>query len=451
MSGSDMPSNDDNLADFYRNMPKPSPDCLYGLIGDIAKAGSRDTEVSSFAIALNVMAYLSVAIGRGPYLEIGNTKHHTRLFTLHIGRSARGRKGDALGLLKCIHAELKKMDEHLAPNLFSGGLSSREGLIDMIRDSYMDGSTENKGVEDKRLCIVEAEFANVLQQSKRQGNTLSAALRTSWDGDSISPATKNSRISVTDPHIGICAAITPVELRTMIEAKDLTNGFANGFLYAYLERAILVPLPPANLQVEIEALAKRVQTVLIHCGAHRWIDKNNLRIQLTASARIVYSGLYKNELNDCSSGEKITSLIERRAPMVLRMAMLFSLCDLETMIDVKHLNAALAWIRFSIESVKYIFSTESEQADAVAISETSKTIVEYLEIHQSATRTQITSNCFKGHLSKTMIDPAIAALLTSNPPKIKLTVIPRTKESPGTPTKIYELVDANSDNSAIFE
>jgi Protein of unknown function (DUF3987) len=444
----DMQSNDGELPDYHRNMPKPSPDCLYGLIGDIAKLGGRDTEVSPFAIALNVMSYLSVAIGRGPYLQVGNTKHHTRLFTLHIGRSGRGRKGDAMGLLKCIHAELKKMDEHLAPNLFSGGLSSREGLIDMIRDSYTEGSTENKGVEDKRLCVVEAEFANVLQQSKRQGNTLSAALRTSWDGDSIAPATKNSKIAVTDPHIGLIGAITPSELRILIETKDLINGFANRFLFSYLERDRLVPHPPANSQTEIQAMAKHVQAVLKHCAAHRWVDKNIMRIEFTAAAHTAYSQLYKEELNDCSSGEKITSLIERRAPMVLRMAMLFALCDLETKIDVHHLNAAMAWIRFSIESVKYIFSSESEQADADEISATAKTIVAYLRIHLKATRTQITSECFKGHLSKAMIDPAIAELLTSNPPQIKLTVIPRTKESPGTPTKIYELVNANSANSA---
>jgi hypothetical protein len=30
---------------------------------------------------------------------IGNTRHHARLFCLHIGRSGRGRKGDAVSLV----------------------------------------------------------------------------------------------------------------------------------------------------------------------------------------------------------------------------------------------------------------------------------------------------------------------------------------------------------------
>ena len=83
----------------HRNAPQPDPACLYGLIGDVARAGSEGTETNAAAIAANFIAYLSCAVGRGVYLPIGNTRHHARLFCLHIGRSGRGRKGDAVSLL----------------------------------------------------------------------------------------------------------------------------------------------------------------------------------------------------------------------------------------------------------------------------------------------------------------------------------------------------------------
>ncbi len=83
----------------HRNAPQPDPACLYGLIGDVARAGSEGTETNAYAIAANFMVYLSCAVGRGVYLPIGNTRHHARLFCLHIGRSGRGRKGDAVSLL----------------------------------------------------------------------------------------------------------------------------------------------------------------------------------------------------------------------------------------------------------------------------------------------------------------------------------------------------------------
>lgn len=83
----------------HRNAPDADPACLYGLIGDVARAGSEGTETNAVAIAANFMAYLSCAVRRGVYLPIGNTRHHVRLFYLHIGRSGRGRKGDAVSLV----------------------------------------------------------------------------------------------------------------------------------------------------------------------------------------------------------------------------------------------------------------------------------------------------------------------------------------------------------------
>jgi len=74
---------------MHRNVPEANPRCLYGLIGDVARAGSEGTETNAVAVAANFMTYLSCAIGRSAYLPIGNTRHHVRLFCLHIGRSGR--------------------------------------------------------------------------------------------------------------------------------------------------------------------------------------------------------------------------------------------------------------------------------------------------------------------------------------------------------------------------
>lgn len=97
---------DDDSPDTHRNAPQPDPICLYGLVGDVARAGSDGTETNAHAIAANFMAYLSCAVGRGVYLPVGNTRHHARLFCLHIGRSGRGRKGDASAKS---HSNFKRM------------------------------------------------------------------------------------------------------------------------------------------------------------------------------------------------------------------------------------------------------------------------------------------------------------------------------------------------------
>ena len=214
----------------HRNAPDADPACLYGLIGDVARAGSEGTETNAVAIAANFMAYLSCAVGRGVYLPIGNTRHHARLFCLHIGRSGRGRKGDAVSLVLRIDQVLREMNEAFAPQVHRGGLSTREGLVALMHDGYRQGRQDVPAIEDKRLWVVESEFANVLHQGRRDGNTLSAALRDCWDGVDLKPATKSNRLYASDPHVCLSGAISPSELMGLMSARDLTNAIANRFL-----------------------------------------------------------------------------------------------------------------------------------------------------------------------------------------------------------------------------
>lgn len=432
--------------DWHRNVPCADASCLYGLIGDIARAGSDATEANPYAIALNALVYLSCAVGRGPYLSIGDKTHHARLFGLHVGRSGIARKGDAVSLVHRLSQRVGEIEEFLAPQIHMGGLSTREGLAFLIHDSYMDGKNEVPAKGDKRLWVVESEFVNVLQQAKREGNTLSAALRDCWDGTSISPATKGNRISATDPHVCISAAITPFELRAKVAANDLSNGFMNRFLPIWAERTQTVPCPVATPAPLVDELAQRVCTMLQFCGAGRWAERNTLQVTLSAEAKTCWEQLYRGELDDRSHGERINTLIERRAPMLLRIAMLMALTDCSDTVEVWHLNAALAWIRFSVESVKFVFATGTDEAETAEINEAAEKIVTFLRQRGRVTRTDLTSECFAGHASKEKIDAALDTLLTSTPPRI---VMEEERSGTKRTKKFYQLL-ATSAKSANY-
>jgi hypothetical protein len=438
---------EDDTIDNHRNAPSPSADCLYGLIGEIALAGGGTTEANPHAVAANAIAYLSCAVGRGPYMPIGNTWHHSRVYTLHIGRSGEGRKGDAVSLVKRIAHRVKEMDEHAAPQIHAGGLSSREGLAFMIHDGYRDGKEEVPAIEDKRLWVIESEFVNILHQGRRDGNTLSAALRDCWDGVSLRPATKTNRLWASDPHVCLSAAITPSELIGSVASKDLTNGFMNRFLPFWAERQKKLPFPQATPREEVERLAGKVLEVLRFCGAAKWVERDTVRVQLSADAARRWKTLYMGELNDRRHGERINALIERRAPMLLRLAMLFALCDLSTTVEVAHLDAALSWIRYSVESVKFVFATAADEVEVAETNETAQKIVDFLAVHHRVTRKQITADCFKGHANKTRIDAALDELLTATPPRI---VVEEARLGQGRPTKFYELT-ANYAKKANYE
>jgi hypothetical protein len=414
------------------------------LIGEIAKAGSETTEANPYAIAANAMAYLSCAVGRGPYMPIGNTWHHARLFTQHIGRSGEGRKGDAVALTRRIAKRVRELNEAAAPQVHTGGLSSREGLAFLIHDGYRDGKEDVPPIEDKRLWVIESEFVNILHQGKRDGNTLSAALRDCWDGVSLRPATKTNRLWASHPHLCLSVAITPSELVGSIASRDLTNGFMNRFLPFWAERTRRLPFPKATPPEEVDRLADRVLKVLRFCQAERWVERDTMRVELSADGAQRWGGLYLGELDDRRYGERINALIERRAPMLLRIAMLFALCDLSNIVEVAHIDAALAWIRYSVESVKFVFGSAADEVEVAETNETAEKIVEFLRAHKRVTRTQITADCFKGHVNKTRIDAALDELLAAAPPRI---VVKEDRSGSGRPTKFYELAANNANNA----
>jgi hypothetical protein len=430
----------DDGPDHHRNAPRPDPACLYGLVGDVARAGSENTEANPLAIALNFMAYLSAGIGRGAFTYVGNTRHYCRIFGLHVGRTGRGRKGDAASLVHRIDMAIRASNEHGAPQVHSGGLSTREGLALMIHDGWTAGKKEVEPIHDKRLWVIESEFANILHQSKREGNTLSSALRDAWDGVSIKPATKgHPRVWASHPHICLSAGITPSELHSLLAARELTNGFANRFLIIWAERTVILPFPLATPQAEVDALAKRVLEVIDFAGGLRFAERDVLNVTMTDAAKSAYSKLYHAELNDQSAGERITALLERRAPTLMRIAMLFALCDLKKVVDVHHVEAALAWIRYWMESVKFIFS---DAVDEVATAETNamaQKILDFLDKQSRATRWELSRKCFGGHQTKAAIDAALDELLSASPARIVVETVDRPKDKPGTPTKLYSM------------
>src|SRR5262249_18393514 len=97
------------------------------------------------------------------------------------------------------------------------------------------------GVTDKRLLILEPEWANVLKQTERQGNTLSAVFRQAWDGGPLRTLVKNNPACATDAHVSLVGHITADELRRYLTLTESANGFANRHLFLCVDRSKLLP------------------------------------------------------------------------------------------------------------------------------------------------------------------------------------------------------------------
>ena len=217
----------------------------HGVVGEIIRTIAPHTEADPVAILVQVLVFFGNLVGNTAHYRVEADRHHTNLFAVLVGISAKGRKGVSGGRAKSV---MKAADERWIDERMKGGLSSGEGLINEVRDDVKkwDSKAEqyetiDPGVPDKRLMITEPEFANALEVMQRPGNILSPIVRNAWDGQTLSTLTKNSPLKASSPHISIVGHITEDELRARITRTDMANGFANRFLFACVRRSKLLP------------------------------------------------------------------------------------------------------------------------------------------------------------------------------------------------------------------
>lgn len=417
--------------------PEVTDAMYYGLVGDVMRAASKGTEVHPAAAGLAFITCASAALGRNAYVRIGDDVHHARIFGEHVARSGIGGKGMARALTKRVRDEVERMRDpfsdgpHACGNYHDGGLSSREGLAFLLRDPSeekdKEGNCLDVGVSDKRLYVVEDEMANVYRQNARDGNTLSPAIRTVWDGSDIAPATKTNRTRATAPHIAIHASITPFELKQSLDKNNLTNGFANRFLYIWAERTGTVPFPPPTPDDVVSSLARRLLTAIRQARGPR-------EITATPTARNRFAKVYREHRRGLGMTEQMRGLLERYPSYAWRLSLLFALLDCENEIDDKHMKAALAWLAYCRDSTRRIFSTAQQEVEAGKTSELAQRIIE--EIGKAGgTANRRSLQQVLGKPSKQDLDAALGQLVDAH--EIIEESIPR--EGGGRPLRRYSL------------
>lgn len=434
----DEPEDERDEIEAHRNAPRGTPAMLYGIFGEIGRIAADGTEANPYAACMNAMVFFSACVGREVYLSIGDEFHHARLFALHLGRSSVGRKGTAQALLWRLVDEIDRKervdaggflhaDSRLMTKWHTGGLSSREGVVMALHDGFTLGTKEVAPIRDKRFWLVESEFANTLAQSRREGNTLSSALRDLWDGKTLKPLTK-AAVGASYPHVALMAACTPSEFLDMLTARDRDNGFINRFIIFHAERARLEPFPRPTPDNVVESLAARFMEIIAFAkGEYCWdadptqASQNRRRMRMNDEATALYGRLYRGELNHKKDGERIAGLLHRAPAYLLRMAMLFALSDLSEVIECRHLEAAMAWVRYWRESVKFIFNDAKEEVEQAKTSDKAERLYQWLKARgKPASRTEITAECFNRHASKGEVDKAIDTLLRDTPPRIEV-------------------------------
>jgi hypothetical protein len=387
---------------------KPDPlgdDAYHGLAGKLVRLIAPHSEAAAEALLIQLLTAIGNILGRAtPAIEIENAPHRGRLFSVIVGPTGKARKGTAWGRIKYVMRQVDpKWAEH---RLRHGGLSSGEGLIqalrgpvpydleDLIRalgqgdeegieemraddtmsalldaveqldkdagvDDFLKAITDAekeardeaekrdpRELRDGRLLVLEAEFSRVLRVCKREHSITGAILRDLWDGDQANVLTRQKPLAVSGAHLGIIAHITGAELRRELTDAELMNGFANRFLFVYVERSQLLPF---GGQVPEQALVPLIDE-LAEVVAHEWGHET---IILDSDAREIWPEQYAR-LNESRPG-LYGSATDRGDTQVIRLALIYALLDRSRMIGIDHLRAALEVWRYCDDSARYLF------------------------------------------------------------------------------------------------
>ena len=337
--------------------PMLAPEALHGLAGRIVEVIQPHTEADPVATLAHVLAAVGNLIGPGPHALVEHDTHPLRLNIVLVGRSGKGRKGTAWSTPRYL---LRQVDPDWSQHRVRSGLSTGEGLIYHVRDPYEarqpikeQGRTVgyervvvDEGEPDKRLLIIEPEFAVVLKNMMRMHNTLSTAIRLAWDSGDLSTLTRNSPLRASSSHVGIIGHITEEELRRYLTETERANGFANRFMWLLVRRSKVLPeggtVPDAALAPLVEGLREAVA-----------FARKVVQITRDDAARAVWAEVYP----PLSEGEPgmIGAILSRAEVQVLRLSGLYAVLDRSEQVRPPHLYAALAFWQHAEASARQIF------------------------------------------------------------------------------------------------
>ena len=384
--------------------PQLRKEAYFGLIGELVKFFDGKTEADPVALLMHSLVFLG-ALNKGlTHFLLQGTRQKTNLYVGIVGPTGSGRKGTALNL---IDAVFKSVDEDWYKTHVTGGLSTGEGLALHLT---------NSGITS--CLLIEEEYARISATKARKENTLSAFLRSAYDGKQLGNLAAGNLIYLPNSHISLLVHSSPFELESVVEKVDFANGFANRFIWTYCERTHRVSdLRGKEFNMPDELKSALVQSVMY--------GRTICQVEIDTEAEAIWKGLYDDGQMDSPSG-KMGELLVRGPSHIFRIAMIYALTQSSAIIRRPHLEAALAVWDYIIKSSYFIFGSTQSPFESK--------ILTTLQIKGALTQSEIVHDIFGRNLDKNGIDGLRSSLL--NKGLIEIT----TKHSgSGRPTTIWTL------------
>jgi len=410
--------------------PRLKDEALCGVPGKIVRAVEPCTEAHPAAVLAQYLARFGCAVGRTAHIRADNREHHARVNVLGVGRTSVGAKGTSDGVVSALFAGASRMPSEgkilwrvsdQTPLRRVAGLSSGEGLIEIIRDASGDdpnAKNYDPGVDDKRLLVVESEFTSTLSVMERQGSNLPRILREAWDGDDLSTLTR-APLRASSPHVTVVGHCTPGELRIRLREAQLTGGTMNRFIPITSRRTKLLP-DGGNIPAEVIAeYGPTIGETLVKAAKLGQVVR-------TDDATAMWNTRYA-ELRKARPDGPVASMLARAAPQVLRISLAYALADGSSVIADDHLGAAFALWDYAESTAEWMFGAHVDSAEV-------ENLVQYISgaAKTGRSRAEISSEHFKRNKPAVDIEAMLGELLRDG--RIRQET---DRSGPGRPTTRY--------------
>jgi len=334
-----------------RDWPVLAEEAYHGPAGEVVKQILPHTEADASALLFSFLTYFGCMIGRGAHFKVEGDTHYLKNFVVLVGKTAKGRKGVSQGRIEEV---MFKVNPDFSKSNVASGLSSGEGLIENVRDPrYKGDELVDEGVSDKRLLVIESEFASPLTLMDREKSILSMVLRNAWDDKVLRTMTRNNPLKSTGSHISILGHITQRELRKHLTEEKLGAGIANRFMFALVHRSKVLPhggkpnpVTPATMRKLKDAVSFGSTRREIPLGFEEDLEHGLSACELWEE---IYEGLSEG-------AEGLFGSVTSRAEVhVRRIATLYAVLDRSPVVTVDHLLAGLAVWQYAEDSARYLF------------------------------------------------------------------------------------------------
>ena len=313
------------------------------------------TDAPHSSLALASMVTMSALVGPNPSLH-WRGKQRCALFGCLVGHSGYGRKG---ATMREVDRAFMQVDP-LLRTIKTGGVASGEVLVDILNESKANSLGTS--------LIWEHEISSVLVIAAREGNILSGNLRRAWDGDDVESRSRaKGRSSAFGYNVAFLGGITPGELGKRLSADDLSNGWANRFLWFWSEKRPggYDPARDGTMDGQVIQYLRECIEFGRSLGGSSALIKPAYTMKLTPLAQSRMEELA--ERLDVPPVGTIGALRQRMPAHVIRLAMVAALFDQSSSVEEDHVAFGEFMATYAVDSMRPIFGLRVDDPLAMLI------------------------------------------------------------------------------------